>query len=433
MDNKQIGKRAQDVQSGLRDVQDTLVSATIPITRQIGMAALLAVHIRGLEVIENIVGFHGFCTSLGISSDSLPMALGTLEATGWLRVTPNAFNPRRIEESIPYFQKVYDALGDQWTDRSPSDLELATMTLLDSLSAGPALEKTATSSLSIRPQDLQTVLEIGELGGYLRRYTSPREKVPILYAPQFVDENPESLLNLIARKGDDHEEVNRVIRITQAVPGAPVSDLQRALPLVAELVNSNVLSAAAIDSSTGTHSFAFAPYRTNKPRPILEKARIILACVRYGEHFSSITQIRSPMLILENLRDRRMIGRTPHTNIGSQYAAAANMGVGFIEEESGRFRFRLYDTDDNLSAVDLAISMCSGAAEDDVHTLMPPDEVRERISSSGRVGSLVLPQSNRGRARSRLLSRSLDPRTQTAQRLGRDLLDDLRGIHRVLK
>jgi len=433
MDNEYIGKRAQDVQAGLRDVQDTLVSATIPITRQIGMAALLAVHIRGLDVIENIVGFYGFCASLGIPSDALPSVLSTLEATGCLRVAPNAFNPRRIEESVPYFQQVYDVLGDQWNHRSPSDVELATMTLLERLSAGPEPERTATISLGIGPQDLQAVIDIGELGGYLRRYTSPLEKIPILYAPQFVDENPEALLNLVARKGDDHEEDRRVLRTAQSAPGTPVSDLQRANPLVAELVNSNVLSAPAIVSSNGEHSFAFAPYRTNRPRSLLDKARIIVACVRYGEHFASITQIRSPLFILENLRDRKMIGRTPHSNIGTQYAAAANMGVGFIESVGGRYRFRLYDTEDNLSAVDLAISMCSGATEDDVHTLMPPEEVQQRISSSGRVGGLVLPESNRGRARSGLKSRTLDPRTQTAARLGRELLDDLRGVHRVLK
>lgn len=433
MDNEHIAKRAQDVQSGLRDVQDTLVSATIPITRQIGMAALLAVHIRGLDVIENIVGFHNFCGSLGIPSDTVPLVLSTLEATGWLRVAPNAFNPRRIEESIPYFQQVYDALGDQWNHRYPSDVELATMALLERLSAGPEPEQTATSSLGIDPQELQTVIDIGELGGYLRRYTSPLEKIPILYAPQFVDENPESLLNLIAKKGDDHEEVRRVLRAAQAKPGAPVLNLQRADPLVAELVNSNVLSAPAIVSSTGEHSFAFAPYRTNKPRPLLDKARIILACVRYGEHFSSITKVLSPMWILENLRDNKMIGKTPHSNIGTQYAAAANMGVGFIETVGGRYRFRLYETEDNLSAVDLAISMCSGAAEDDVHTLMSPEEVRQRISSPGPVGGLVLPESNRGRARSGLRHRALDRQTQTAVRLSRDLIDDLRGVHRVLK
>src|SRR5215510_10599319 len=115
MKNEIVGRRAQDVQAGLRDVQDMLISATIPITRQIGMAALLAVHIRGINIIENIVGFHGFCASLGIPADSIPLVLGTLEATGWVRVTPKAYNPQRIEESIPYFEEVYDVLGDQWS------------------------------------------------------------------------------------------------------------------------------------------------------------------------------------------------------------------------------------------------------------------------------------------------------------------------------
>lgn len=64
MDREAIGRRAQDVQSGLHDISDLRVSATIPNTRQIGMAAQLAVHIRGLDAIENIVGFHGFCSNL---------------------------------------------------------------------------------------------------------------------------------------------------------------------------------------------------------------------------------------------------------------------------------------------------------------------------------------------------------------------------------
>lgn len=67
MDREAIGRRAQHAQSGLRDVSDLHVSATIPITRQIGMAAQLAVHIRGLDAIENFAGFHGFCSNLGIS------------------------------------------------------------------------------------------------------------------------------------------------------------------------------------------------------------------------------------------------------------------------------------------------------------------------------------------------------------------------------
>lgn len=137
MDREIIGRRSQDVQSGLRDVSDLRVSATIPVTRQIGMAAQLAVHIRGLDTIENIVGFHHFCSNLGITSDSLPTVLGTLEQIGWIRVVPNVFAPKRIEENIPFFQELYGLLGEQWSARKPGELEQATMAIIDRLTVAP--------------------------------------------------------------------------------------------------------------------------------------------------------------------------------------------------------------------------------------------------------------------------------------------------------
>ncbi|WP_321353064.1 hypothetical protein [Alcaligenes faecalis] len=159
------------------------------------MAAQLAVHIRGLETIENIVGLHGFCSNLGISPDSLPSVLGTLEHIGWVRVVPNVYAPTRIEESIPYFQEIYSALGEQWELRKPGELEQATMAIIDRLTVAPVPLESLASDLGLKTADIQTVVDIGDLGGYLRQYESPKDQIPILYAPLFTDENPETLLN----------------------------------------------------------------------------------------------------------------------------------------------------------------------------------------------------------------------------------------------
>jgi hypothetical protein len=432
MNNEEIGRRSQDVQAGLRDVFDPRVSATIPITRQIGMAAQLAVHIRGLDTITNIIGFHSFCSSLGISSDSLPTILGTLEQVGWIRVVPNVYAPQRIEITVPFFQAIYDTLGEQWSLRKPGELEQITMAILDRLTATPVPLETVASELGIRNTDLQIVVDIGDLGGYLRQYNSPKDSIPILYAPLFTDENPETLLNFIAKEPGKHQEIEAVFKAARALPGYPIQTLAQSQPLVLELVNENILRAPAIISSGGKHSFAFAPFKTKEPRAILEKARIILACVRYGEGYSTITKISDPGAILGGLLDRRMIGRTPHSNIKSQYAAAANMGVGWIEPENGRYRFRLYDTEDNVAAVRLAIAMCQGQTEDAASSLLRPTEVKHHFSRSEPDG-FILPETNRGNARQVIETRKLDPKTHAAARLGQALLDDLRGIHRVIK
>lgn len=431
MEKELIGRRAQDIQAGLRDVEDSRVAATVPISRQIGMAAQLAVHLRGIEVIENIVAFYGFCANLGISSDSLPMVLRTLEEIGWIRVAPNHYAPKRIETSIPFFQELYATLGSQWSQRLPSELEQATMAIIDRLSVAPAPMESIASDLGIAAVDLQTIIDIGDLGGYLRLYESPRDKIPIVYAPSFMEENPETVLNFLAKRPDAHERVQALLKAARSAPGTPINRLGEADPLIVELVNENVLRAPAIVSSGGQQSFVFAPFKTTHPRGILEKARIILACVRYGQGYSSITTISDPSAILRSLRDRKLIGRVPHSNIQSQYAAAANMGVGFIEPENGRYRFRMYDTEDNNAAVDLAIAMCHGATEDVVSPLLSPADVRVQLSAGG-PGGLILPEANRLNARNQIKKRQLDPSTQTAARLGQELLDDLRGIHRVV-
>src|SRR5206468_11988548 len=113
-----------------RPVPSAPVQSVIPVTRQIGMAALLAVHIRGLERITNIPGLTAVATNLGIRGSELNMALQLLEEASWLRVRPNIWNPTRIDENIPQFQELYTTLGQQWSDRQPGELESASIQLI---------------------------------------------------------------------------------------------------------------------------------------------------------------------------------------------------------------------------------------------------------------------------------------------------------------
>ena len=90
-------------------------------------------------------------------------------------------------------------------------------------------------------------------------------------------------------------------------------------------------------------------------KALLEKARAIVACVRYGQHYSGVSKILFPLLILERLRDRKVIG--PHSEIGRSMCFCKNWGsenctcAGF----QSRYNFHLLDTEENLRALEMAI------------------------------------------------------------------------------
>jgi len=178
--------------------------------------------------------------------------------------------------------------------------------------------------------------------------------------------------------------------------------------------------------------FLFPHFRTDRPKVVVEKARVLLACVRYGEKFSTVTRIAKPGILLSQLRHFKTIGMKPHSNIKTQYAGAVAAGIGFIENQNGRFTFHMYDTAENLDAVDLAIEMCSGATESEVHLVLDTSEFRETLSNQQPQG-IILPAANRAYARGVLAGRKLDRTTQTFKTHSDSLVDDLRGVYRVIR
>ena len=88
---------------------------------------------------------------------------------------------------------------------------------------------------------------------------------------------------------------------------------------------------------------------------ILDKAIILLACVRFGQH-KALHRILWPAAILRKLRDGSPLRAT--TEASSQYQTAAQEQILRLEPiGGGYFRAQLIDTPDNKAAVDLAIDL----------------------------------------------------------------------------
>ena len=93
-------------------------------------------------------------------------------------------------------------------------------------------------------------------------------------------------------------------------------------------------------------------------KAILDKARAILACVRYGQHFAGVTRIRNPLWIINALEDRKVLG--PHSEIRQQYFILWEKGIARFSRDSDhshRFWLHIIDNEGNMKALRLARDM----------------------------------------------------------------------------
>lgn len=99
---------------------------------------------------------------------------------------------------------------------------------------------------------------------------------------------------------------------------------------------------------------------------MLEKARAIVACLRYGSEAATITRIRNPLWILNAITDRsRDYKLKPHSELKLQYGMLVSKQIGRViaAGSSDRYIFQLIPTEDNLRACGIARELLSTAGE----------------------------------------------------------------------
>lgn len=361
-----IGIRCQDIQTSLQDISlGSLASETEKI-RLLGMAERLAIHIRGVDVIDDYKKLQYVAGQFGIDSLILPRVLETLEEIGWVRVQKRAGEITKVEESVPYFKDVYSEVGEYYNSTPHSEIEDAIIETTDKLALSPINEETIKKELD--KELYKIVLDIGKSGKFIEEYYSPDTEEKILYSPIYWVENPkilEGVYTLLKQFGA--ENVIKVLERIQNYQGYPLPDslfetkkesLSQDDQILFELIKRGIVLAPQVNSFKGSKKFAFTPHPeiSIEEKVILEKAMAILACVRYGEHFGLITRIKYPEAILDKLlRPPHIIG--PHTEIRKQYAILVGRGIGRIFPDkvlSNRWYFQLIDKDENIKAVKLA-------------------------------------------------------------------------------
>jgi hypothetical protein len=185
----------------------------------------------------------------------------------------------------------------------------------------------------------------------------PIDGRPVAFTPLAVDGNPTAYLQW-AKKFP--AGVQKALAVLQEHQGLPIGDTALVSnSALQDAILTGVLMPVEVSGATGEQRFVFAPKGglTADERTILDKARAILACVRYGQKFAQGRPIRYPRRILETLRDRKRF-KHGHPDLFTQYGLLVEKFIGHpVDEGNGRWNFELDDTPENMKAMQVAIEM----------------------------------------------------------------------------
>jgi DNA-binding transcriptional ArsR family regulator len=355
MENKIIAARLQDINEGLVRQIGGITEAYYIKSKRLGAAGRICNIIKGQDVIKNPQILFIASGELGISGDTVDRALDELEEIGYVTLYRKGGEISKIEERIPLLEDQYSQIGEKWLDSSPTEIERATIEIIDDLMVAPQREREIIKKYGIDNEAFGIIGDVGKNGAFYKNYDSPVDGSSIAYSPLYHDENPEKIMALFDKYPE--EDVSGKIRTIRAYQGRPVDAIND--PVLMEAIRIGCIPTPSVDSSRGRKHFAFTPLKGvgKLEKNLLEKARAIISCVRYGQHFAVITRIDDPLLILRALERRKRIGS--HSEILRQYALLHKLGVGIISKDptsiETRYTFNLLDTPENMRALELAI------------------------------------------------------------------------------
>lgn len=385
MDSLIMGLRAQDFHESLKNTatfgpKDVHYKKTL----LIGKAAALAMHLRGLLYVKDYTQLEYAAASFGISSLELPIVLKELEEVDFISIVYSGDKIRRVDIRIPEFRSGYTDLGEKLKLLQPSEIELASIDLLNRLYNGPNDKQILLQSLGIELSQQSIMIDVMESGLLVANQTIGGQN--LIYTPLAVDGNPTLYLQW-AKKFPN--EVSQAIETLKKHQGLPISDLTiKDNIALNDAISTGVLMPVEVAGATGTQRFIFAPHGglSQEEYTILDKARAILACVRYGQKFASGRPIKYPRAILERLRDYKRF-KSGHPDLLSQYGLLAEKLIGHpIDEGSGRWNFEIDDTAENMKALNVSLEMLEFG--ESMSTKIDIEAQKALFSSSGYQGPI---------------------------------------------
>ena len=363
--SREIAEFAYDLQTGLSALQ----ISEFDDLQKIGMAASLAIHIKGLDQIEYEVLRKVSDHFMSIPSIALGEVLRILSEIGFVRLVEKGRKIERIIPNIPVFDDVYVGVGNYAkTEFRLNSHEEATLQILAALQQSPQNKDKLFNALGIEKTVFDRCVTIGAASGIVSEHRARGR--PILISPFYFADNLDGLADAAASVGasaiqstlkkvkDSQGWPLSLVETTGEIGGVKLAPAE--LDLVSKLAEEGVIKPPTIKFGAKSESFLFTPRPGNARlnaanREVYERAMALISAVRKGQLLPGTYAIRSPLRILEALRDRGHL--KSNSEAREQYANLVVLRVGHLKRAGYGWQLHLNKTPENEAALDLAIKL----------------------------------------------------------------------------
>jgi len=365
-DAVRIGLRLLEFECGVASNIDDTHSAELvdyEASRTAGQAARLAMLIRGQDVIEDEQRLKKVAAiELGISPQEYNAVRRLLLEGDLLEERRTRLGKQVLNEKVNRLNHAdnYRRIGDLWLSRDyRTRKEEALIYTLDMVVQAPAELSTIDALHALKRLDRDAVLELGSNAGIIDTADEERR---IYYTPLLWDVCPKTLSAFLKKVGGtSFNEVLMKIRKKQGMDFTHSKD-----PLIIQAISGGIIPSYRVTSTGGLRVYGFPPYTGNlltsdEEKTILDKARALVACLRYGSEAATITRIINPIWILGAITDaKRNYRLKPHSELKLQYGMLIGKQLGrVIQTRNNRYIFELIPTEDNLRACAIAGELLS--------------------------------------------------------------------------
>ena len=364
MENAEIVEYSYDIHTAANGVD-------IPNFKKIklfGMAASLAIHIKGLSDINYSVLEQASEYYFQINQWALPHVLELLEELSFIQINGPRNNIKSITPTVPRFYTIYEGIGSTINKGDLREDEEATISILNHIQEKPDQTENLKNKLSIDNTLFERCLNFGIQGSYFVNREARGKR--ILLSPLYFADNYENLAEVAVRTNSD--DIAMVLNLIKNNQGWPISLLKSKLQigthklttnqfsLIDLLCSEGILKPPSLNFNTQSENFVFTPRpgssRLNSEnREIYERAMALVSCVRKGQLLPGKYAIKYPVAILNSLKNKGFIGASSEARY--QYSHLTKLLVGRIVSTNSFHKFELIKTYENIQAIDLAISL----------------------------------------------------------------------------